>query len=46
VKREAEEDCGKWPALIRSRVNVGAKNRPPKGKGGQDSEVGIKAVPS
>jgi hypothetical protein len=33
VKREEEEDCGKGLALIRSRVNAGAKNRPPKEKG-------------
>src|SRR5262249_15301245 len=33
VKREAEEEWGKGPALIRSRVNAGAKNRPPKEKG-------------
>jgi hypothetical protein len=29
VKREAE-DSGKWPALIRSRVNAGAKIGRPK----------------
>jgi hypothetical protein len=33
MKREKEEDWGKGSALIRSRVNAGAKNRPPKGKG-------------
>ena len=42
VKREAEEDWGKCPALIRSRLNAGAKNRPPKGKGGQGSEFGVR----
>jgi hypothetical protein len=39
VKREEEEDWGKRPALIRSSVSAAAKNRPPKGEGGQDSEV-------
>jgi hypothetical protein len=27
MKREKEEDWGKGPALIRSRLNAGAKNR-------------------
>jgi hypothetical protein len=39
VKREVEEDWGRRPALIPPRANVEAKNRPPKGEGGQDSEV-------
>jgi ATP-dependent DNA ligase len=39
VKREEDEEWGKRPALIRSRVNAGAKIGRPKERAAQGSEV-------